>query len=52
MQRREALAILAGAVVARPLTACAQQKAMPVIGFVASGSPASLAGSSLRSIGD
>src|SRR4051794_32104680 len=38
MQRREALAILAGAVVAWPVSSGAQQKAMPVIGIL---SPAS-----------
>jgi putative tryptophan/tyrosine transport system substrate-binding protein len=38
MQRREALAIIAGAVVALPLAARAQQKAMPVIGYLSGGS--------------
>jgi putative ABC transport system substrate-binding protein len=41
MQRREALATLAGAVVAWPLAARAQQKAMPVVGLFSSGSPLS-----------
>src|SRR5947207_7345875 len=44
MQRREALAIVAGAAVTWPFALCAQQKAIPVIGFLASGSPMSLAG--------
>jgi hypothetical protein len=39
MQRREALAIIAGAVVALPLATRAQQKAMPVIGYLTSTSP-------------
>jgi putative ABC transport system substrate-binding protein len=39
MQRREALAILAGGAVTYPLAARAQQKAMPGIGYLGSTSP-------------
>ena len=39
MERREVLAILAGSAVGWPAIARAQQKAMPVIGFLSGGSP-------------